>query len=100
MKENKKGFTLLEMVVVVLILSVLFLLMVPNVKNTLEIVNQKGCNGLEKVADAAILEYKLKYDEYPSGISDLVNAGLLEENQTTCDGSKTLVIYDGIARIE
>ena len=55
MKRKNKGFTLLEMVVVVLILSVLFLLMVPNVKNTLEIVNQKGCKGLEKVADAAIL---------------------------------------------
>ena len=97
---DKKGFTLLEMVVVILILSVLFLLMVPNVKNTLDIVNEKGCKGLEKVADSAILEYKMQYDEYPSSISDLVGAGLLEENQTTCDGSKTLVIYDGTAHIE
>ena len=74
--------------------------MVPNVKNTLDIVNEKGCKGLEKVADSAILEYKLKYDEYPGSIGDLIGAGLLEENQTTCDGNRSLTIYNGVAHIE
>ena len=79
------GFTLIEMVIVVLIISVIFLLTVPNIQKTLGIVNEKGCKALTKVADAAILEYKMEYDEYPSSVSDLVSAGLLSEEQTTCD---------------
>ena len=65
-RELKKGFTLLEMTIVILIISVLFLLSVPNIQRTLGIVNAKGCKALEKVADSAILQYKLEYDEFPA----------------------------------
>ncbi len=98
--NNKKGFTLLEMTIVLLIISVLFLLVVPNIQKTLGIVNSKGCKALEKVGDAAILQYKLEYGEYPGSISDLVSAGLLNDNQLNCDGQYSLVIVDGQAKIE
>jgi competence protein ComGC len=100
MKNKKAGFTLLEMTIVILIISVLFLLSVPNIKKTLGIVNNKGCKALEKVADAAILQYRMEYDEYPGSTGDLVGAGLLTEDQVTCDGEKTLTISDGQAYIE
>ena len=102
MKKMKSddGFTLLEMTIVVLIISVLFLLSVPNIQTTMGIVNSKGCKAIEKVADAAILEYKLQYDEYPGSVSDLISAGLLTEEQTTCDGSHSLSIYNGQAHVD
>lgn len=93
----KKGFTLLEMTIVILIISVLFLLTVPNIQKTLGIVSSKGCRALEKIGDSAILQYRLEYGDYPSGVSDLVSAGLLSEEQITCDGSHSLVISDGHA---
>ena len=65
-RKLKQGFTLLEMTIVVLIISVLFLLTVPNIQKTLTIVNNKGCKGLEKVGDSAIVQYKLEYGEYPA----------------------------------
>lgn len=98
--QNKKGFTLLEMTIVIIIISVIFLLSVPSIQKTLTVVNNKGCKAIEKVADSAILQYKLEYDEYPGSVADLVNAGLLTEAQTKCDGSKSLVISDGEASIE
>ena len=98
--NKKAGFTLLEMTIVVLIISVLFLLTVPNIQKTLSIVNNKGCKAIEKVADAAILQYKLEYDRFPSGVSDLVSAGLLSEDQLKCDGSKHLTIVNGQASID
>lgn len=100
MLKTKKGFTLLEMTIVIIIISVIFLLSVPNVQKTLSVVNQKGCQAIEKTADAAILQYKLAYDEYPSSVNDLVNAGLLSSQQLTCDGSKQLTIVNGQAHIE
>ena len=99
-RNTKKGFTLLEMTIVVIIISVLFLLSVPNIQKTLGIVNQKGCTAIEKVADAAILEYKLEYGEYPSSAGDLVSAGLLSEDQLSCDGSRSLKIVGGQAVME
>lgn len=98
--KQSKAFTLLEMTIVVIIISVIFLLTVPSIQKTLTVVNNKGCKAIEKVADAAILEYKMEYNEYPSSVSDLVSAGLLSEEQLTCDGSKSLVIIDGEASIE
>ncbi len=99
-RNTKKGFTLLEMTIVVIIISVLFLLSVPNIQKTLGIVNQKGCTAIEKVADAAILEYKLEYGEYPGSAGDLVSAGLLSEDQLSCDGSRSLKIVGGQAVME
>lgn len=98
--KQSKAFTLLEMTIVVIIISVIFLLTVPSIQKTLTVVNNKGCKAIEKVADAAILEYKMEYNEYPSSVSNLVSAGLLSEEQLTCDGSKSLVIIDGEASIE
>ncbi|MDI9517779.1 MAG: competence type IV pilus major pilin ComGC [Erysipelotrichaceae bacterium] len=96
----KKGFTLLEMIIVVSVLSILFLLAVPNIQKVIKIVDSKGCNALVKVVDSAILQYKLDYDEYPSSISDLVNVGLLSEDQTHCSNGNSIGIYDGQAAVQ
>ena len=64
----KKGFTLLEMIIVVTIVSILFILSVPNIQKVLGIVNEKGCDALVKVVDSAILEYRLAYDSKVRGI--------------------------------
>jgi len=85
------------MVIVVSVLSILFLLTVPNVQKVMTIVDQKGCDALVKVVDSAILQYKLNYDEYPITIGDLVSAGLLNDNQTECANGLPIVIYDGQA---
>lgn len=97
--SNQKGFTLIEISIVVIIISVIFLLSVPNIQKTLGIVNDKGCKAIEKVADSAILQYKMEYDEMPGSVSDLIGAGLMTEAQTKCDGNRTLVIADGQASI-
>ncbi len=74
MKEN--GFTLLEMIIVMMVLSILFLLTVPNIQKVAAIIENKGCDALTKVVDSAILEYKLEYGVTPSSIYDLINEGL------------------------
>jgi competence protein ComGC len=91
----KKGFTLLEMIVVVIIVSILFLLTVPNVSKVIDSVDNRACDALSKVVDSAIAQFKLDYGSMPNSIEDLVNAGLLEENQTECSNGKSLEIVDG-----
>ncbi len=92
---NKKGFTLLEMVVVVIIISILLLLTIPNVSRVIRSVDSKACQALTKVVDSAIIQFKLDYGSDPASLSDLVNGGYLEESQTKCSDGTQLSIYDG-----
>ena len=94
----KKGFTLLEMIIVVTIVSILFILSVPNIQKVLGIVNEKGCDALVKVVDSAILEYRLANDRDPNSVNDLINEGLMSDVQRTCEDGRTIPIYNGQAQ--
>lgn len=91
----KKGFTLLEMVVVVIVVSVLFLLTVPNVSRIINSVDSKACNAMTKVVDSAIAQFKLDWGNMPNSITDLVNGGYLQPEQANCSNGTTLQIVDG-----
>ena len=95
----KKGFTLLEMVFVLTVISILFLLTIPNIQKALDIVSTKACEAQVKVVDAAILQYRLLYDEDANSISDLINEGLLSEKQGECSNHKSIEISDGVAYV-
>lgn len=96
----KKGFTLLEMIIVVSVLSILFLLAVPNIQKVMGIVEQKGCQAMLKVVDSAILQFRLDFDEYPGDVYDLVNAGLMSEEQIQCSASQQVGISNGQAILQ
>jgi competence protein ComGC len=91
----KKGFTLLEMVVVVIIVSILLLLTIPNVSKVITSVDSKACKALTKVVDAAIVQFRLDYGSDPNSLTDLVNGGYLEADQTKCSSGNSLSIVDG-----
>lgn len=91
----KKGFTLLEMVVVVIIVSILFLLTVPNVSRVINSVDNRACSALTKVVDSAIAQFKLDYGTMPNSMEDLRNAGYITSEQMNCSNGKTLSIQDG-----
>ncbi len=92
---DSKGFTLLEMVVVVIIISILLLLTIPNVSKVISSVDSKACDALTKVVDSAIAQFRLDYGRAPGSLSDLVNGGYLDANQTTCADGSALSIVDG-----
>ncbi len=94
---NQKGFTLLEMVIVMGAIVVLFLLMMPNITQTTQVIDDKGCAAQVKVVDAAILQYRLKYDKVPTSIQELISAKFLSERQSQCNNHKTIKITNGQA---
>lgn len=95
---SRKGFTLLEMIIVMGAIVVLFLLTVPNITNTVDVIDKKGCNAQLKVVDAAILQYRLKFDTVPTNISQLVSEGFLSEAQTSCNNNNAIRIVNGQAQ--
>lgn len=93
----KKGFTLLEMIVVVMIIAILFLLTIPNVSKVIDTVDDNACDALTRVVDSAIVQYKLTYGQYPNSTSDLVSAGLISSEQASCSNGKSVYISGGQA---
>lgn len=96
----KKGFTLLEMVVVLLIGALILLVTIPNIQKTISIAQKRGCDSQLKLVDAAIVEYMLLYDEIPNSIEELIDENLLSEKHQTCQNGQTITIVDGEANLE
>ena len=96
----KRGFTLLEMVVVLTVLSIIFLLTVPNIQNILSLVETKGCDAQLKVIDTAVIQYKLQYDHYPNSMADLLNSGIISQSQTKCQNGSMIYLSNNQAYVQ
>lgn len=75
--KNERGFTLVEMLVVLLIISILILVTIPNVTRYSGMIDEKGCAAYLKMLDGQMETYKLTKGEYPTDISQL--AEVIEE---------------------
>lgn len=93
----KKGFTLLEMIIVLSVLTTLFVLAIPNIQSVLSIVEEKGCDAQLKVIDSAILQFKLKHGTLPYNLNELLSEGLISEKQMTCQNNQVISIINGQA---
>ncbi|MEA5026397.1 hypothetical protein SDC9_199322 [bioreactor metagenome] len=93
----RKGFTLLEMVVVLMVIGAIFLLTIPNINKVIVMINEKGCENQLKIVDTAIIEYQILHDEDPASVDELVMEGLLTEKQLKCRNGKIIEIEDGQA---
>ncbi len=96
----KKGFTLMEMILVLLIIAMLVLLTVPKIQKVFEIVTDKGCDAQLKIVDSAILQYMLVNESAPTSIADLEQENLLTSSQARCQNGRLIRITNGEATLE
>ena len=92
-----KGFTVLEMILVLSVISIVFLITLPNIQQKREIIQTKGCDALVEVVNSQILLYQLEHDTAEVDMDDLVQGGYLKENQRACPNGKRIVIRNGQA---
>lgn len=96
----KKGFTILEMIIVIMIIALIMLVTIPNIQRVVTIVQDRGCESQVKLVDAAILEYMVEKQETPTSIGQLISEGLLDEKQSKCQNNKRIGIVNGQAQSE
>ncbi|WP_181350096.1 competence type IV pilus major pilin ComGC [Thalassobacillus sp. CUG 92003] len=89
--KNEKGFTLIEMLIVLMIISVLLIITLPNLTANNQMINSKGCEALVELAEAQVHAYYLAEDTLPTDLSELKDANYLK--QTTCPNGGELT-YD------
>ncbi|WP_188206150.1 competence type IV pilus major pilin ComGC [Alkalibacillus aidingensis] len=98
MYNNSKGFTLVEMLVVLLIISVLLILTIPNVVKHNTFVDEKGCEAYMELVQSQVQLYKLDTGEYPSDLTSLEEEDYI--NSTSCPDNRSLSLVDGRVDIE
>lgn len=98
MFRNNDGFTLIEMLIVLLIVSILILLFVPSINKRSEGINKQGCDALVKVVQAQVDLYTINNGDVPTSLEELIDDYISEE-QLTCHNGKKLQLKDGVVSI-
>lgn len=97
--KNEKGFTLVEMLVVLLIISILILVTIPNVSKHFASIDEKGCNAYILMLQGQVEAYKLNHNEYPASVSDLFDEGYIMEEDLKCPDNTEVNIVEGEVRL-
>ncbi|SFK59227.1 competence type IV pilus major pilin ComGC [Salinicoccus halodurans] len=98
-KFNSKkddGFTLIEMLLVLLVISVLIILIIPNIAAQSANVQDTGCDAQVKMVQSQIQAYTLNEGGAPASVSALV-PDYLTNDQVTCANGTGIVIVNGQA---
>lgn len=99
MNETRKqnGFTILEMMVVMLVVAVLLIVTLPAIQQKEKIIRAKGCEALLQVVNSQIMLYEIDEDQTPTSLSQLISKGYLKENQAVCPDGTHVAIENGQA---
>ncbi|WP_053364090.1 competence type IV pilus major pilin ComGC [Bacillus sp. FJAT-27251] len=97
--KNEKGFTLIEMMIVLLVISILLIITVPNVTKHNATINTKGCEAFIKMVEGQVQAYNIEKEKLPASLSELVAAGYLKTEETKCPDGREISISAGGAVI-
>lgn len=82
-RKNKKGFTLIELIVVIAILGILAVILIPSFSGIQDTANQKAALAEARTVATAVQAYKADNNNlFPSAASQLTNYGATAEIQS------------------
>ncbi|MGH2318133.1 competence type IV pilus major pilin ComGC [Planococcus sp. SE5232] len=94
--KNQKGFTLIEMLIVMLIITVLIAIAIPNVTKQSSAVDEKGCKAFVQMVQGQVESYRMDLKVVPT-LTDLVSEGYLKTGETDCpNGDVVNISVDGV----
>ncbi|ANU23476.1 competence type IV pilus major pilin ComGC [Planococcus donghaensis] len=89
--KNQRGFTLIEMLIVMLIITVLIAIAIPNVTKQSSAVEEKGCKAFVQMVQGQVESYRMDFKALPT-IENLTTEGYLKTGETNCPNGDTVTI--------
>lgn len=96
----KHGFTLIEMLIVMMAVTLLMMITIPNISKTISIIENTGCKSQLSLIDSAILQYKLEHDRYPMSMTELFDDGFIKEEHKICQNGREIEIENNQAKLK
>lgn len=94
--KNQRGFTLIEMLIVMLIITVLIAIAIPNVSKQTSAVDEKGCLAFVQMVQGQVESYRMDNKKIPT-LTDLEDEGYLKTGETNCpNGDVVNISVDGV----
>lgn len=90
-KKSNFGFTLVELMVVVIIIGILVAIAVPVYNNSQEKARSAACLANQKTINEASYQWHLKHGTYPSDVQELFDNGFLQ-TVPKCSGNEFSII--------
>lgn len=94
---NKRGFTLTELMIVLIIISGLMYLVIPNITTTKSSLDNKTCKAYVELVNTQIQAYTIDNDVVPADLQTLVNENYIKSE--TCPDGTTINYENGVASI-
>lgn len=92
--KSDKGFSLIEMLIVLLIITVLILITLPNVTKHSKSIDEKGCEAFVQMVQGQSEAYKIDEGQYPTSIKELESQGYLKPD-SKCPNGSSISIQNG-----
>jgi competence protein ComGC len=96
--KNQDGFTLIEMMIVLLVISVLLVITIPNVTKNNSSINEKGCEAYVKMVQGQVQSYQIENHKVPT-IQQLVDEKYIDNGQCP-SGEAVIISAEGEVSIE
>lgn len=93
----KKGFTLIEMTIVLFIISLLILIILPNVTSQKKNARHIQRDAMTQVVQTQVDLYENEYNELPKSLDELQDKGYLSDKQVQQANRNGIKINDGHA---
>jgi competence protein ComGC len=81
------------MMIVLMIISVLLLVTIPNVAKNNSVVKERGCDAFVKLVEAQLQAYEIETGDLPLTLTELVDGGYI--TSTTCPGGGEITYENG-----
>lgn len=95
MKKMKRSFTLIEMTIVLFIISLLILIILPNVLSQKKNAKHIQGDAMTEVVQTQVDLYENEFDESPKSLDDLKEKGYLSDKQVQQANRDGIKINEG-----
>lgn len=92
--NNQRAFTLIEMMIVMMIISALLLIALPNVTTNNQLAQKKGCEATTDLLQAQVAAYQIENNVLPVDLEVLKTDGYVDKIE--CPDGTVLTFVGGI----